>query len=69
MGLDWETHRIVTSKGHLRALVYTIGPNWIIMRRRLDVAATKDKTFRSMASLKAYVRQRRWRLEKARPCA
>lgn len=69
MALDWATHRVVTPDGQLRALVYTISPKWIILSRRLDVAATKDKTFRSMASLEAYVRQRRWRLEEVRPFA
>jgi len=69
MGLDWETHRVVTSKGHLRALIYTITPRWIILRKRLDDAATKDTTFRSMAALEAYVRQRRWILKRATPFA
>lgn len=70
MGLDWETHRVVTPRTRqVRALVYTVSPKWIIMRTRLTPSATKDKSFDSIEELKSFVRQRRWELEEARPFA
>ena len=65
MSLDWESHRIVDRSGLCRALVFTLAHS-VVMKTFIDSYAARVRTFDSMEKLEAWVRQRRWTLERAR---
>lgn len=65
MSLDWESHHIVDRSGLCRALVFTLTYS-VVVRMPIDNYAAKVRTFDSMEKLEGWVRQRRWRLERAR---
>ncbi len=56
---------IAVAKAVSRALVFTFKHS-VVMRTPIDNYAARVRTFDSMAKLEAWVRQRRWRLERAR---
>ena len=65
MSLDWETHRITTRAGYLRALVFTLAHS-VVLREPLGYYAARVTTFDSMKTLKRLARKKGWRVEVVR---
>ena len=63
--MDWESHRILTRNGLCRGRVFTLAHSFVVSQS-IDCYAAKVTTFSSMEKLKAWVRKRGWRLERAK---
>ena len=64
-GLELEYARVKTSRGESRGLVFRLAKSFVL-KRPIGPYAAKVRTFESEAKLDAWLRQRRWVLEKVR---
>ena len=64
MSADWESYRVVTPSGQVRGLVYRLGGERLLMKRRIDTYATADSTYDSIKELERVLKKKRWALKK-----